>query len=228
IFPEWDVNSSFSNHVRYALTADAQRSSHPIEVDCPDANFINQIFDGLSYSKAAAVLRMLSDYVGEEKFLEGVSLYLKNKLYGNSVTNDLWDGISKATGLDIHGLMDNWMTKIGFPLITVTETPDGIHVRQDRFLENGDALAEENETIWFVYVDVVLQREFIPNNRKIPLGILTVDEGGKPHVDKTAILDEKEKTIAIDTTRNYKVNAGSIGFCAFFCDIACLFHNTIF
>jgi aminopeptidase 2 len=41
---------------------------------------------------------MLSDYVGEEKFLEGVSLYLKNKLYGNSVTNDLWDGISKATG----------------------------------------------------------------------------------------------------------------------------------
>jgi aminopeptidase 2 len=113
--------------------------------------------------------------------------------------------------------------KIGFPLITVTETPDGIHVRQDRFLENGDALAEENETIWFVYVDVVLQREFIPNDRKIPLGILTVDEEGKPHVDKTAILDEKEKTIAIDTTRNYKVNAGSIGFCAFFCAIACLF-----
>ena len=44
------------------------------------------------------VLRMLSKYVGEEKFLKGVSIYLKNHLYGNSVTNDLWKGIGEATG----------------------------------------------------------------------------------------------------------------------------------
>ena len=41
---------------------------------------------------------MLANYVGEEKFLKGVSIYLKQKLYGNSVTNDLWRGISVATG----------------------------------------------------------------------------------------------------------------------------------
>jgi aminopeptidase 2 len=42
---------------------------------------------------------MLSDYVGEDLFLKGVSLYLKKKLYANSVTNDLWEGIAAATGL---------------------------------------------------------------------------------------------------------------------------------
>jgi aminopeptidase 2 len=41
---------------------------------------------------------MLCDYVGEEKFLKGVSIYLKKRLYGNSVTADLWEGISAATG----------------------------------------------------------------------------------------------------------------------------------
>jgi aminopeptidase 2 len=41
---------------------------------------------------------MLSDYVGEEKFMKGVSIYLKEHLYGNSVTRDLWDGIAAATG----------------------------------------------------------------------------------------------------------------------------------
>ena len=41
---------------------------------------------------------MLANYVGEDKFLKGVSIYLKKKLYGNSVTNDLWEGISEATG----------------------------------------------------------------------------------------------------------------------------------
>jgi aminopeptidase N len=44
------------------------------------------------------VLRMLLNHVGEERFLKGVSLYLKKKLYGNSVTNDLWEGIGTATG----------------------------------------------------------------------------------------------------------------------------------
>lgn len=41
---------------------------------------------------------MLSDYVGEERFLKGVSIYLKKHLYGNSVTKDLWEGIGEATG----------------------------------------------------------------------------------------------------------------------------------
>jgi aminopeptidase N len=41
---------------------------------------------------------MLCDYVGEEKFLKGVSIYLKKRLYGSSVTSDLWEGISAATG----------------------------------------------------------------------------------------------------------------------------------
>ena len=55
LFPEWRVNSTFiTNHLNAALALDAQPSSHPIEVDCPNASDINQIFDVLSYSKAAS------------------------------------------------------------------------------------------------------------------------------------------------------------------------------
>jgi aminopeptidase 2 len=71
-----------------------------------------QIFDSLSYSKAASVLRMLANWVGEEHFLKGVSLYLKKRLYGNSVSKDLWDGISEATGQNIAGMIDSWITKV--------------------------------------------------------------------------------------------------------------------
>ncbi|KAJ7134962.1 leucyl aminopeptidase [Mycena crocata] len=195
VFPEWKPNSEFiSDHLQSALALDAKLSSHPIEVECPDANHINQIFDALSYSKAASVLRMLCDYVGEEKFLKGVSLYLKANLYGNTVTNDLFQGISTATGVDTVRLMDNWIKKIGFPVITVTESPNGIHVRQDRFLETGAADPKENETIW-----------------NIPLSILTADSNGKVAVDKTAILEEREKDIAINTNENFKLNAGTVG-----------------
>lgn len=41
-------------------------------------------------------------------------------------------------------------SQMGYPVIQVKETKDGITVRQDRFLETGPAPPEENETIWCV------------------------------------------------------------------------------
>lgn len=38
---------------------------------------------------------------------------------------------------------------MGFPVLTVTETKEGIVVRQDRFLETGHAKPEDNQTIWY-------------------------------------------------------------------------------
>ncbi|KAJ3763765.1 leucyl aminopeptidase [Lentinula raphanica] len=194
-YPEFKPNSEFITlHLNRALALDSKLSSHPIEIACPNAESIGQIFDSLSYSKAASVLRMLSAYVGEDKFLKGVSLYLKAHLYANTVTNDLWAGISESTGLDIISFMDNWVKKIGFPVITVTETPGGIKVRQDRFLETGLAEGKDNETIW-----------------NIPLSILKVDANGKSVVDRTAVLDAREKTFKLDTSKIYKLNAGTNG-----------------
>ncbi|KAF9533368.1 leucyl aminopeptidase [Crepidotus variabilis] len=194
VWPEWRVNSEFiTDHLNRAFSLDAKLSSHPIEVDCPDANHINEIFDALSYSKAASVLRMLSAYIGEDTFLKGVSIYLKKRLFGNSVTTDLWEGISTSSGRNITELMENWITKIGFPVLSVTEDDKGIFVRQDRFLETGAAEDKENETIW-----------------NVPLGIVT-DKDGKRFVDHSPLLSERATHINLDTSKPFKLNAGTSG-----------------
>ena len=59
---------------------------------------------------------MLANYVGEDVFLKGVSIYLKKHLYGNSVTNDLWAGVAEASGIDAPKMMNNWVTKVGTSL----------------------------------------------------------------------------------------------------------------
>lgn len=177
------------------MDLDAKLSSHPIEVECPDAEMVNQIFDDLSYSKAASVLRMLSNYVGEERFLKGVSIYLKKHLFANSVTKDLWEGIGAATGIDISKMMDNWVKTVGYPVVKVTETREGVHIRQDRFLETGPAKPEDNETLW-----------------TIPLALLTTKANGETVLQSDIVLDEREKTIPLDVTRPFKLNAGTVGF----------------
>ncbi|KAG7092748.1 hypothetical protein E1B28_009075 [Marasmius oreades] len=195
IYPELKANTEFINrHLVPAMVLDAKLSSHPIEVSCPDPDLILQIFDVLSFSKAASVLRMLATYVGKEQFLRGVSIYLKNHLYGSTTTRDLWDGISEVTGLDITTLMDSWITKTGFPVLIVKEVEGGIHVRQERLLETGLAEDQDNETIW-----------------NVPLSILTVQDDGTPSIDNSLVLDERERIYPLDTSRSYKLNAGTNG-----------------
>ncbi|KAJ7247921.1 hypothetical protein B0H12DRAFT_1203161 [Mycena haematopus] len=183
ICPEWKLGAEFVNeHLNKAFSLDSGLSSHPVEVICPDANKINQIFDGLSYSKAAAVLRMLSS----------VSLYLKDGLYGNRTTTDLWRGVEQATGVKVSEVMDAWISKPGFPVVTVKETSDGVHLTQSRFLLTGK---EPEETIWV-----------------IPLQIFSFDNTGHVHIDRDMVLREREQFFPLDTTRPFKINAGTTGY----------------
>lgn len=200
VFPEWESASEFIvQHLDRALDLDSKRSSHPIEVPLQGENVedaINQVFDAISYSKGASVLRMLSNVIGEDVFLKGVSIYLKKHLYANAVTKDLWDGISEASGQDVAKIMRNWVLKIGHPVITVTESDEAIHVRQNRFLSTGDPTPEEDETLWYV-----------------PLELKTVGPNGV-QVDKKAVLDEKrEATIPLPGAKDatWKLNAETIG-----------------
>lgn len=163
---------------------------HPNRCTCSTA--INQIFDAVSYSKGASVLRMLSKLVGEDVFLKGVSIYLKKLAYGNSVTADLWNGISEASGKDVPRIMKNWILQQGFPVLTVSEEADSIKVRQNRFLTTGDVKSEEDETLWYV-----------------PLAIKSAHG-----VDMEAVLDEKrEGEFPLKNAKNsiWKLNGNTIG-----------------
>jgi aminopeptidase 2 len=49
--------------------------------------------------------------------------------------------------------------------------------------------------------------------RIVPLNIVSVADPGQATIDKTAILDEREKFFALDTSKPFKVNAGTNGVC---------------
>ena len=81
-------------------------------------------------------------------------------------------------------------------MLTVTERDKGVCIRQDRFLSTGSAQPKDNEPIWTV-----------------PLSLLTVDDSGAVKIDKSAVLDEREKAISLDVSRPWKLNAGTVTFC---------------
>ena len=154
-FPEWKIWQSFViGDLQSALSLDSLRSSHPIEVPVKRADEINEIFDAISYSKGSCVLRMISKYLGEQIFMDGIRLYIKKHAYGNTRTEDLWAALSDASGKPVENIMDIWTKRVGYPVVTVTENDHSntIHVKQNRFLRTGDVEPEEDETLYPVFL----------------------------------------------------------------------------
>ncbi|KID67876.1 Aminopeptidase 2 [Metarhizium brunneum] len=191
-YPEWKVWENYvTDNLQSALSLDSLRSSHPIEVPVKRADEINQIFDAISYSKGSCVLRMVSTYLGEETFLEGVRRYLKKHAYGNTQTGDLWASLSEVSGKNIQEIMNAWTKEVGYPVLTVTENgaDSSIHVKQNRFLRTGDTKPEEDKILYPVF-----------------LGLRTKDG-----VDGEIALTEREKDFKIPSKDFFKLNANHTG-----------------
>ena len=114
IFPHWDVWTNFTNDdAGYAMKTDALASSHAIQVTINDPSEIDQVFDALSYSKGASMIRMIEAYVGSEVFRIGLRNYIERHQYKNTLTADLWAAISECAGYNVATIMDSWCLKVG-------------------------------------------------------------------------------------------------------------------
>lgn len=193
LHPDWNVWPQFvADGMQTAFGLDALRSSHPIEVPVKDALDVDQIFDAISYLKGSSVIRMLATHLGNETFLNGVANYLKAHAYGNATTSDLWNALSEASGQDVVALMDPWIRKIGYPVLTVAEEPGQVGLRQSRYLSTGDVQSQDDTTTWWV-----------------PLGFK--GQAGNHDTASIALL-EKEDTIRNVDDDFYKINVNNAGF----------------
>ena len=153
------------------------------------ADEINQIFDAISYSKGSCVLRMISKYLGEDVFMEGIRNYLKKHAYGNTQTGDLWAALSDASGQDVGKIMDIWTKKVGYPVVTVTEKGKEIQLRQNRFLRTADVKPEEDQTLYPIF-----------------LGLKT-----KKGVKGDLSFDTRDTTVQLEDSDFFKLNADHSG-----------------
>ena len=84
----------------------------------------NGMFDTLTYLKGGAILRMLEQYLGADRFRDGIRRYLRKHSYGNTETHDLWDALEEETGEPVRRIMDSWIWQGGYPLISVSVDDD--------------------------------------------------------------------------------------------------------
>jgi puromycin-sensitive aminopeptidase len=144
LYPEWRVWTQFTHErLAVALSLDSLTASHPIEVPVHHPKEISEIFDQISYSKGASVIRMLASYVGEKDFQAGLRKYLKRHQYGNSLTDDLWQALEETSNKPVRKIMSVWTRKIGYPIVSTDLYHKQLGITQRRFLSNPTSARKE-------------------------------------------------------------------------------------
>jgi len=186
IHPEWKAWEDFLNsETAGAMSRDSLRNTHPIEVVVNSPSEIEQIFDSISYGKGASILRMIEAFIGPENFRVGVASYLEKFQLANATGDDLWTSLEIAAKKPIKMLVNEWLKKPGYPMITASFKDDRLLLRQERFLISGESV----KGLW-----------------PIPI---TMEIDGDTRV---LLMDEEEKEIAVKEPRSLKINIDQTGF----------------
>lgn len=184
LFPEWDVWFTFVTSSESALKEDNSAGSHPVVVKISHLNEIDGFFDNIVYEKGSHILRMLNAYIGPKTFQHSLAVYIQKYAWSNTRTDDLWNVLEEVSGLPVNRVMNSWVTKKGFPFISVKANL--------RMLELGQSPsdASDEDQQWMVPIrlccgnyetchDIVLEKKIELFDLTKLLGCSCIHEFGK-------------------------------------------------
>ncbi|HUY82080.1 MAG TPA: M1 family metallopeptidase [Acidobacteriaceae bacterium] len=150
--PEWRLRQSVAMNLNGVLNLDAQRTTRTIRANANTPDQINEMFDGITYGKAAAMLNMVEHYEGVQTFRQGVHNYLRAHMYGNADAQDFWNAQTAVSHMPINKIMESFVAQPGVPLLTFSNPQGGsVSVNQERFFLNPTVKTSRAQT-WYVPV----------------------------------------------------------------------------
>jgi aminopeptidase N/puromycin-sensitive aminopeptidase len=195
--PEWNFDLDDVSGTGGTLNVDALDSTRPIHQAAETPAQIVELFDGIAYGKAAAVLRMLESYLGEETFRAGINAYLKQHAYGNATAEDFWDVQAKTSKKPVDRIMPTWVKQAGEPIVNVNAQCSGnstsVTLSQRRYYFDRSKFESPNDQLW--QIPVCLK------------GSATTGAG------KCELLTKKEETFTLPGCSTWVLaNAGATGY----------------
>jgi aminopeptidase N/puromycin-sensitive aminopeptidase len=132
--PEWDIDQSVVADVDNTLDVDAQPTTRAIRAKAETPEQIEQMFDGIAYGKAGAMLLSVENYLGEETFRQGVHNYLTAHMFSNATAEDFWGAQTATSHKPVDKIMSSLVAQPGAPILTFGEPAKGkVTVAQKRF-----------------------------------------------------------------------------------------------
>ncbi|KAI9197080.1 peptidase family M1-domain-containing protein [Polychytrium aggregatum] len=213
LYPAWDLLSQFFYYEHMsAFGVDDTRFTHPVAMPISDPKLLPTVFDTVTYNKGASIIRMLENWIESAtradgaphgQFWHGLRHYIQKYALSTASTADLWQCLDDSASVlgenVVSTTMASWISKPGFPVVTVAFTEGHVELGQFRF------------TLWRHAADE-------PSDWIIPVAysVYSLDHDGKPALVQgptTVLLSETTK-VSIPQSDNtlLVVNPDRVGF----------------
>jgi aminopeptidase N len=195
--PEWNFNLDDVSEAGATMSTDSLANTRPIHQAAETPAQIQELFDGIAYGKAAAVLSMLESYLGEETFRAGVNVYIQRHQYANATADDFWEAQAKTSKKPVDQIMPTFVKQAGVPIINLKSQCSGdsttVTLDQRRYYYDREKFQTSNDEIW-----------------QVPLCIKSSVGNGAP---KCELLTKKQETFTLPGCSSWVLgNAGATGY----------------
>jgi alanyl aminopeptidase len=173
VFPELEHAVRELQGVQNVMSGDARATADPIRrADAAPEEALSSV--GLAYNKGKAVLAMFEQWIGPEKFRQGVLAHLKANEWGNATAEEFFASLARHAPAGTAEALETFIEQPGVPLVRVERIgPNTLRLTQKRF-----TTGETKPAMW-----------------KIPV-TLRYDGG-----TKAVLLDGPSKTVTLDVDR---------------------------
>ena len=147
--PSWNIHAKSVHDRNWAMKNDALISARRIRQPIASNDDIFNAFDPITYAKGAAVLGMFEQWMGEDRFRDGLQRYLAKYADGNANAAEFLaelNGIEPGAGEAFATFLD----QAGLPLLSVelncTRSGASLWLTQQRYLPVGSG--GSNAQVW--------------------------------------------------------------------------------
>ena len=141
--PAWRYRMEALNSMASAMASDALVSTKAIRQPIEKTTDIEGSFDNaITYDKGSQVLAMFEQWIGKEKFRNGILRYLRLHADGTAVATDLLEALTAEAGRDVGTPFLTFLDQPGVPLVSASlhcerGRPARLRLSQRRFLPEG-------------------------------------------------------------------------------------------
>lgn len=141
-----------------AMNSDSIPSARKIRNPIKSNSDIITAFDGITYQKGSGVLFMIENFMGKEKFREGVQKYMRKYEWGNTTAIDFFETIAsvlepKKADAVVKSFRD-FVEQAGVPILNIAQSCDKdkavLTIEQERYTPLGTTFTEN--TLWNIPV----------------------------------------------------------------------------
>ena len=159
--PELEGDIRRQRGVRWTMDSDSLAQTRSIRQPIENGGDVYNAFDGITYSKGAAVLRMTESWLGRDAFRDGVRTFMKDNAYGSVTAPALMTALEGASKKPVSSMMASFIDQPGVPNVEVTLscTDQGVAsvaLKQSRYLPKGSKAAQTGP--WFIPICIKMMR----------------------------------------------------------------------